>query len=82
MSKLTADEKECYKTRKRRYPDAMFVRVEHMTVVFQPTCNGNGKVSWAICSRNDMFNKKRGKYIALERLDAGIHLPCRMPVDS
>lgn len=39
-----------------------------VTIIYVPSCNGRGHVSWAICGSKDTFNKKRGKFEAMGRM--------------
>ncbi len=51
-----------------------------MVALWVPTCRGNGMVTWAICSENDTFNRKRGEFECLTRYLDGIELP--MPCEG
>lgn len=52
---------------RKEYPGAFVSYVGPMTVIFVPSCRGNGHISWSICNGADKFRKWEGWYKAYTR---------------
>lgn len=86
MTKLTADEKlsrKHYKAYLRNCGGKLFSFPENgITFVFRQTSKTMGKVSWSICSSDELkFNRKVGEYFALERFTSGVSMPIVLQMD-
>ncbi len=49
---------------KQENPGAFVSYIGPMTVIFTPSCRGNGHISWSICSPAEKFRKWEGWYKA------------------
>ncbi len=76
-NKLSPSEKAERKTLKAIFKKANGIFVHHggLTFAFVPTCRNKAHVSWAICSENEIHNRKRGELVALSRWNCGEFLP-------